>query len=110
MGIHTKKNKNYIDFVFCKGIMACFCQLFLDECKMTKKEKLEYIKNTLEMPWVIEAIQNHDDEIVYSKRINKILRSGNTKLIYITAKSIYIMQTKFNSSYQKIKHNIKKEK
>lgn len=107
MGIYTHKNKSYLDFVFVKGIMACFCQMFLKACPLSKKQKLSYIKSTLDMPWVIDAISSYDDEIAYSKHINKILRGGNINLIYLTAKTIYVMQTRFSGLYHGIKHKHK---
>lgn len=108
MEMYTQKNKKYIEFVFIKGVMACFSQMFLPACPLSKEEKLNYIRTTIDMPWVKEAVQSYDEEFVYSKHVNRLLRKGNVKRIYSMAKLIFLMQTKFNNLYQRIKHNKKK--
>lgn len=108
MNIYTEQNKAYIEFVFIKGIMSCFCQMFIKGCPLNRKQKLKYIKTTIEMPWVKDAIQSYDEEFYYSKAVNKILRSGKLKLIYYTAYLIYFGQTNLNGLYQSIKHKQRK--
>lgn len=108
MELFNSKNKKYIEFVFIKGVMACFSQMFLPACPLNKAEKLNYIKTTIDLHWVTEAVQSHDEEFLYSKYINRALRKGNVKSIYNIAKFIHVMQTKFNNAYQRIKHNRKK--
>lgn len=107
MGEYTTKNRSYINFVFIKSIMSCFCQLSSHACPLSHKQKLAYIKSTLTMSWVKEAITTDDDEFAYSRYVNSILRTGNPQLIYMTAKAIFFMQTKFSDTYHKIKHNRK---
>lgn len=108
MGMYNEKNKAYIDFVFIKGVMSCFTQLNSKACPLSKRQKRAYISTTLDMPWVKEALKSHDDEFSYSKRINSILRTGNTSLICMTAKAIFVMQFKLNKVYLKLKHSVKK--
>lgn len=108
MGLYNEQNKAYIDFVFIKGVMSCFTQLNSKACKMSLKEKKIYITDILNNEYVKSALSTQDDEVGYSKIINKILRSNNKTLIYLTAKGIFLMQFKFNTLYLNIKHKIKK--
>lgn len=108
MNILTEKNKSYIDFIFIKGVVSCFTQLCVKSCTLKLKEKKAYIGELLENDYVKEAIKTSDDEFSYSKHVNRILRTKNKTLIYLMAKGIYLMQFKFNTLFQRMKH--KKEK
>lgn len=107
MGMFTQKNNSYLEFIFIKGIVACFCQMFLPACPLSRAQKYQYIRSTLEMPWVKEAVKSYDEEFAYSKRVNAVLRKGNVRNIYLMAKAIYIMQSKFGGLFQKMKHKRK---
>lgn len=108
MNILSDKNRSYINFIFIKGVMSCFTQLCVKSCPLKFKEKKRYIGEILAHPAVDEAIRTTDDEISYSKHVNRILRTKNKTLIYLMAKGIYLMQFKFNHIFQKMKH--RKEK
>ncbi len=108
MGLYNGQNKAYIDFVFIKGVMSCFTQLNSKGCKMSFSEKKSYIAEILQNEHVKVALQVEDDEVGYSKIINKILRSNNKTLIYLTAKGIFLLQFKLNAVYLNIKHKVKK--
>ncbi|MFZ2538910.1 MAG: glycosyltransferase family 2 protein [Oscillospiraceae bacterium] len=108
MGLYDEKNRAYIDFAFIKGVMSCFTQLNSKGCKMSFGEKKSYIAEILQNEYVKSALHAEDDEVGYSKIINKILRSNNKTLIYLTAKGIFLLQFKLNAVYLSIKHKVKK--
>lgn len=107
MDIYDNKNKAYIDFIFIKGVMSCITQLNSKGCKLTYKQKKQEIENILNHPLVKDALTSTDDEVSYSKKINKILKTNNKTLIYLTGKAIFIMQFKLNKLYLNIKHKLK---
>lgn len=107
MGLYKEKNRAYIDFAFIKTVMSCFTQLNSKGCKKSLSEKKEYIAEVLKNEYVKSALFADDDEFSYSKIINKILKSNNKMLIYLTSKGIYLMQFKLNTLYLRIKHSVK---
>lgn len=107
MGLYDDKNRAYIDFAFVKMVMACFTQLNSKGCNMSFSQKKKYIANILANELVKEALNADDDQFGYSKIINRILKSNNKTLIYLTSKGIFAMQFKFNALYLKLKHHVK---
>ncbi len=104
MGLYDEQNRQYIDFVFVKGVMSCFTQLNAKGCPMKWKEKKAFIRETLQNSYVSAAIHSTDADVGYSKMVNRILCTGNAALIYLMAKAVYLLQFRLNSLYLNLKH------
>lgn len=88
-----------IQFIYIKNTYAAFINLFHPDCKLSKKEKLQYIGEII-------TSKKYDKSVSIANRSgikHKILRLGlmtkNKTLIYYVSKLFYILKYKFGFRY-----------
>jgi len=81
------EDDSWFRYMFAKSIFSCFTNLFSPSCKMTRKEKLAYIEETLKDGYVFERCKGCAGGFPV-KFLCIVVRSGSPGLILFTFRMV----------------------
>ena len=90
-------------YMFAKSILSCMVTLFSPKCPLNRKEKLAYIKNTVQDEYVISRCREGAGGIA-GRAVSAVIRSKSVFLNYCMAAFAAGFGSVFPELFRKIKH------
>ena len=97
------ENTSVFSYMFVKGIFSCFANLCSESCTLTKSQKRNYIRTTLEDRYIKKRIQEKSFGIADSV-LRRCLLTENPQLILTAAKTVQILSKTAPKLFLLIKH------
>ncbi|AEB30222.1 putative glycosyltransferase EpsH [Carnobacterium sp. 17-4] len=99
----TEKNRRGSSALFLKGVMSCIIPLHSKSCKLSYRDKLEYIREIVNFPDVKKAA----DETLLDTKMRKVMKilfeSKSVLLNYTASKIMYSISTTSPKTIEKFK-------
>lgn len=90
MDFYTEKNKNILYGNHLMGVFSAFLNLFHDDCKLTLKDKQNYISNIINRNYVKECATNRKNDKGLIGLVSLLIRVKSTFLIVLVFNTLSI--------------------